>query len=158
MSQKDTLSSVVLEYFESQHWHYEVKRNDNDVFIATFGMNLKSRLSSCRVLVSVSNDDIQSFATCPIKAASEAFPAVIEYITRANFGLKVGKFEFDFRDGEVRYQSILNCSDGTPALRDVERVVDMPFLMLQRYGDGLLKNLMGYGFPEEDIKEVEGPK
>ena len=41
MSQKDNLTSITLEYFESQKWHYEVKQNDDDRFIVTLGMNLK---------------------------------------------------------------------------------------------------------------------
>jgi len=31
---------------------------------------------------------------------------VAETITRANFGLRVGKFELDFDDGEVRFQAV----------------------------------------------------
>ena len=77
-----------------------------------------------------------------------------EFLTRANFGLKIGKFELDYNDGEVRYQAILPCSEGVPPIKDVERVVDMGFLMFQRFGDGLIKNLMGFGNPAEDIKAI----
>ena len=67
----------------------------------------------------------------------------------------MGKFEFDYRDGEVRYQSCLSCREGIPSLKDVEFTVDVTMLMLQRYGDGLIKNLMGFGNPEQDIREID---
>ncbi len=154
MAQKDNLTSITLEYFESQKWRYDVKRNDDERFIAALGMNLKGKLSSCRILVVVDDRDIQCFTTCPIKATEDVRPQVAEFITRANFGLKIGKFELDYNDGEVRYQTILPCSEGVPPIKDVERVVDMGFLMFQRFGDGLIKNLMGFGNPAEDIKAI----
>ena len=155
MSQKDELTSVTLEYLESQKWHYDVKRNDDERFIAVLGMNLKCKLSTCRLMISVDGMDIQCYAICPIKATQDVIPQVAEYITRANFGLKIGKFELDYNDGEVRYHTILPCSQGTPCIKDVERVIDISFLMMQRFGDGLVKNLMGYGEPAEDIKAIQ---
>ena len=155
MSQKDNLTSVTLEYFESQKWHYEVRQNDDTRFIAAFGINLKGRLSSCRVLTIVDERDIQCLTVCPIKATEDVRPQVAEYLTRANYGMKIGKFEMDMNDGEVRYQAILPCSEGVPSIKDVERIIDMGFLMFQRFGDGLIKNLMGFGNPAEDIKAVQ---
>ena len=52
---------------------------------------------------------------------------------------------------EIGQISVNNIS-GSP--QDVERVVDMGFLMFQRFGDGLIKNLMGFGNPAEDIKAI----
>ncbi len=155
MSQKDNLTSITLEYFESQKWHYEVKQNDDDRFIVTLGMNLKGKLSSCRVLVVIDDKNIQCFTVCPIKATEDVRPQVAEFLTRANYGLKIGKFELDYNDGEVRYQSILPCSEGVPCIKDVERVIVVGFLMFQRFGDGLVKNLMGFGNPAEDIKAIQ---
>ena len=154
MSQKDNLTSVTLEYFESQKWHYEVKQNDDTRFIATLGINIKGKLSSCRLIAIIGERDIQCVTFCPLKAAEEVRPQVMEYLTRANYGLRIGKFEMNCDDGEVRYQAILPCLEGQPSIKDVELVIDMGFLMFQRFGDGLVKNLMGFGDPAEDIKAI----
>jgi len=152
-TRRDMLFNKVVEYLESQNWKYSI-RGDNEFF--EFNMGLKGKINSCRMVVLVSDKEIQAMGFCPLKASSDSFNDVIEFITRANYGLKVGKFEFDYRDGEVRYQSCLPCREGIPSLRDVEHVVDIPMLMLQRYGDGLVKNIMGFGNPESDIREIEG--
>ena len=47
------------------------------------------------------------------------------------------------------------CPETVPSLKEVEFGVDVGYLMLQRYGDGLAKNLMGFGNPEMDIKAIE---
>lgn len=37
----------------------------------------------------------------------------------------------------------------------MELSVDLSFLMMKRYGNGLAKALMGFGEPEKDIAEAE---
>lgn len=152
-SRKELLFQRVIEYLNSQNWKYTIKGNDND--IVEMNMGLKCRMNSCRMVATASDTEIQAFAFCPIKATPDCYANVVEFITRANYGLKMGKFEFDYRDGEVRYQSCLSCREGIPSLKDVEFTVDVTMLMLQRYGDGLIKNLMGFGNPEQDIREID---
>ncbi len=157
MSQKDNLTSITLEYLESQKWNYDVRRNDDERFVALMGMNLKGKLNSCRMMIVVEERDIQCFAICPLNATPDVMPQVAEYLMRANYGLRLGKFELDFSTGQIRYQTDLPCTDGVPDIKDVERTIDVTFLMMQRYGDGLAKNIMGFGHPEEDIRAIENP-
>lgn len=152
MNQQSMLFARVIEYLESQEWRYQVQEEDTRV---TFNMGLKGKLASSRVIVRVSPKEIQAFAYSPLNATRENYDNVVEFLTRANYGLKIGKFEFDYSDGEIRFQTCLPCSIGIPSLKDVERVVDISFLMLQRYGDGLVKNLMGMGDPKKDIEDCE---
>ena len=42
-----------------------------------------------------------------------------------------------------------------PDIKEVELSVDLSFLMMKRYGNGLAKALMGFGEPEKDIAEAE---
>ena len=152
MAQHDILMSSVQTYLDSQNWHYQVEAEKG---IFRFGMNLRSKISQCRVIVHAQDDCIQAFAVAPLNASEENRPMVAEYITRANYGLKVGKFEMDYSDGEVRYQTILVCSTGIPAQKDIERIVDLSFMMMDRYGNGLIKAIMGIGDPKADIEEAE---
>ncbi len=40
----------------------------------------------------------------PVKAPEEKRLAIAEFVARANDGLRIGNFELDFGDGEVRYK------------------------------------------------------
>lgn len=153
MTQKERLLNRALEYIQSQDWKYTMIGDNKDII--EFKMGLKGKIGSCRMVVTTSDKEIQAFGFAPFKADADCYAKTVEYITRANYGLKVGKFEFDYRDGEVRYQACLPCREGVPSLKDVELVVDVPMLMLQRYGDGLVKNIMGFGDPEKDIAAAE---
>lgn len=143
----------IIEYLDSQKWKYDIKEQGR---LIEFRMGLKGKIKSCRMLCIAGEKEIQAMAFSPINAEASSYADVVEFITRANYGLKVGKFEMDYRDGEVRFQACLPCRENVPDLADVEHTVDMPMLMLQRYGDGLVKNLMGFGDPAADIQEIEG--
>ena len=156
MSQYEINRNALIDYLDSQNWHYTVQADGDPIFVATMGMSLDCRLSGCQVHMTAGETEIQAYAICPINAKPEVYQSVVEYITRANHGLKVGAFEFDYDAGEVRYHSCLPCKDGVPSQANVERTVDVTFLMMDRYGDGLVKNLMGFGDPEADIKAAEG--
>ena len=156
MSQYEINRNALIDYLDSQYWHYTVQADGDPIFVATMGMSLDCRLYNCQVHVTASGKEIQSYAVCPIRAKPEVYQNVVEYITRANHGLKVGAFEFDYDDGEVRYHSCISCEESAPSSRDIERTVDITFLMMDHYGDGLVKNLMGFGDPEADIREAEG--
>lgn len=152
-SQKEMLFGKIVEYVKSQNWKYRIVGDNQDIL--EFNMGLKGKINSCRVVATSSDKEIQAFTFAPIKADKDAYDNVVEFITRANYGTKLGKFEFDYRDGEVRYQVCLPCREGVPSMKDVEFAVDCGMLMLQRYGDGLVKNIMGFGNPEKDIAEIE---
>jgi hypothetical protein len=48
------------------------------------------------------------YAECPLTAPEERRAQVMEFITRANFGLAVGNFELDLDDGEIRFRTSLD--------------------------------------------------
>jgi len=148
------LADRAEEYLRSQGWHYETNRTA-DSCIFEMNMGLECRMKSCSLYVCIEPHGIQSIAVAQINADKDSYDNVIEFITRANYALTDGCFEFDYNDGEVRFRTFLRCQYGVPDLRDVESSVDLPYLMLERYGNGLLKNIMGFGDPENDIAAIE---
>lgn len=150
MSQKARLRKLIEDYVISQGWNYESKENT-----VIFNMNIKSKLSKCRVYVVAYENGIGAIAVCPLNATKDVYNTVVEYITRANYGLKCGGFEFDYSDGEIRYRTFLSAREALPDMQDVEHIVDLSFFMMQQYGDGLIKSLMGFGDPERDIEAAE---
>lgn len=155
MNQQQINRAALISYLDSQGWHYEVRRDDGERYVARIGFNIGNRLKSIEILAIADSSAIQSIGVSPINADRGDYDKVVEYITRANYGLKIGNFEFDYSDGEVRFQSILFNKVGQPNQQNIEIIVDMPYHMFDRYGDGLVKALMGFGDPEADIAAAE---
>ena len=54
------------------------------------------------------------YSLCPMRTADAQRAAVMELVTRINYGLVLGNFELDLSDGEVRFKTSL----------DLENIVD----------------------------------
>ena len=68
----------------------------------------------CSFMVSEDDSRLEIHMQYPFIVANEKYrPSVAELVTRINYGLRIGSFEFDMKDGEVRYHIghlMENCS------------------------------------------------
>ena len=95
----------------------------------------------------------------PLSASEEERSKVGEFILRANYGLKIGGFDFDFNDGEVSYRVSMYCGDDEfvpPTYDQINFAVIIGLMMIERYGDALIKVMFGLVEPEDAIMSVEG--
>lgn len=152
MAYSKPLAQQVEAYLNSQNWKYDFNEEEG---IFRFGMNLDCRMHSCRLVIVMAEELFTAYAISPISADADCMLAAINYLTRANFGLKLGNFELDQRDGEIRYKSCIYCGDDVPSLKIVERVVDVAFQMMQTYGDGLLNVIFAGADPAQEIAKIE---
>ena len=110
----------------------------------------------CYAQIRVDLDQFIFYVIAPIKAPAAMRPAVAEYITRANFGLRIGNFELDYSDGEIRYKSSLDFEgvELTPEL--LKNAIYPAVHTMDFYLPGLLSVLYGSKTPEDAIDEIEG--
>lgn len=110
----------------------------------------------CYAIIRVDLEEFLFYAVAPIKVPEEDRIAVAEYLTRANYGLRIGNFEMDYSDGEVRYKSSLDF-EGQTLTSDLIRNAIYPAVhTMDRYLTGLLRVSFGGATPHEAIEEVEG--
>lgn len=143
----------VRDYLDDNDWKYEFNPDKN---VIKMGVNIKSKLQSAKMLISFNEGGYSVFAIPSMNADESSRPAVLEYISRANYGLRNGNFEMDLRDGEVRYKVYTNFK----GLKDISNeVIDdsilIPPMMLQKYGDGLAAIMLGFSDPVTEINKAE---
>jgi len=61
----------------------------------------------------------------------------------------------DYRDGEIRYKSFVNFANIDLSEEIVRESIIVGAVMLDTYGKGILKLLLGDGSPEECIEYCE---
>ncbi len=87
-------------------------------------------------------EGVQVFMYLP-STASKMKDRMAEFITRANYGMILGKFEMDYEDGEVRFQYAQPLSailyDTTNA--SLEAIFFLAPSMMARYAPGMAKVL-----------------
>lgn len=78
-----------------------------------------------------------------------------EFICRANYGLKNGNFEMDFRDGELRYKVFVDCTGINPSNDIIKTSIYSPALMFERYGGGITDVIFSDISVESSINKCE---
>ena len=81
--------------------------------------------------------------------------AVCEALTRANYGLRVGNFEMDMDDGEVRYKASIDVEGGVLGETMVQNLVRASVSSFDRYYPALMRVVWAGIAPAEAIAEAE---
>jgi hypothetical protein len=102
--------------------------------------------------------DLQQFlfyVVAPVLVAEEMRPAGAEYLTRANYGLRIGNFEMDFSDGEVRYKTSLDFEGEMLTDNWLRNAIYPAVQTMDHYMPGLLSVALGNKTADEAIQELE---
>lgn len=130
---------------------YQVVPEQN-VLLATFG----GQHSSVQVAIHTDEHLLQVFAKPFFSVPEGARSQIAELCARMNYGLKLGKWEFDLRDGEIRYQSAtcLN-DDGDVSDRMIELVMASAMAALERYLPAILTCIYANEAPIDAVRHAE---
>ena len=156
--QHDTLSEVraaVENYFERDNLKHE-PFNERNVARAVYG--IKAKFGHADVFFHAYKDRLVIHIMVPLNAGEEERAKVGEFLLRANYGLKVGCFDFDFDDGEISYRMSIYCGSDEfepPTYEQIDFAVVVGLSMVDRYGDALVKVMFGLVEPEDAIAAVE---
>ena len=128
---------------------------DQGVFKFSIRLQKAQKLQSVQMYVRILETALTAHAVLRISADESNIDSVVEYITRANYGLTAGCFEVDYNDGEVRYKNHNRFENRIPSDDELHRIVLLPVIMWERYGNGLLKVMFGGASPKSAIEEAE---
>jgi hypothetical protein len=129
----------------------------NDVI--SFKMGVDDAVGALSIFIYILDDSYVTYTSLGNKVTEKNYPTVSEYLHRANYGLLAGNFEIDYDDGEVRFKILTECTN-IAALTNkmIDKSIILPCLMFKKYGNGILKLMIGVGNPKELIEEAETQK
>jgi hypothetical protein len=122
-------------------------------------VDFQGDVGTYRVIASVDDDgelfEVLGFAS--VRIPEGARPSIAETIVRANYGLRVGKFEMDYDDGELRFQVAHVLTDGVLDDTIIARSFGTAMTMLDRYLPAILSVVYGNELPKDAVRSVEQP-
>ncbi len=118
-------------------------------------MKLHCRLQSALMTVIVREDSFSTMTTLPLSADLDHRLAVAEYLTRVNYNMRNGNFELNMEDGEIRFKTYVHVGAGTVDPAAARLATMLPFLMIDRFGDGLIDVLFGLKTPREAFEAIQ---
>lgn len=126
-----TNTNVIRSFLE--HHNVSFLQPEADIFLFTF----HGRQAAYRVTLHV--DDAESFMTTvglPLSVPIEKRPTFSEFITRINYGLKFGRFELDFSEGDLLWALNLPLIDAELSTQYVQKCMSFGLLVADHHFRG----------------------
>ncbi len=96
------------------------------------------------------------FSICDVNTPEDKRQAMAEFLTRANYGLYLGNFEMDFRDGEIRYKTSIDVEGDRLTAPLIKSLVYANVALMDRYLPGIMSVIYAGTPPLEAITRIEG--
>lgn len=148
---KETIE-IIKTFFEKNEWKYRYDE-ENTAFFS--GVNMENVLGNVRLYILVDQDYYNVYVVLNSNVEEKYKLDVAEFLHRANYGLRNGNFEIDYRDGEIRYKTFVGFKNADLSEEIVTESIMIGLAMVERYGKGLIKTMVGEGTPEDNVDECE---
>lgn len=143
---------ALVEFFEDDDWKYHILEGLLVLSLPYAGRNGKW---TCYAQAREEQDQFVFYSVCPVNATPQTTAAVVEYITRANYGMIIGNFELDYDDGEIRYKTSIDVEGVSLSAALIRQLVYANVLITDRYLPGLMRVIHAEGDPAAEVKRVE---
>lgn len=143
---------AVLAFLTDDDW-YPVKLEGQHTLRTTFGG--KNGDCVCYAQIRLEWQQFLFYVIAPVKVPEEKRPLVAEFLTRANYGLRLGNFEMDYEDGEIRYKSSIDFEGVELPSILIRNMIYPSVQTMDRYLGGILKLIYGEADPKQIITEIE---
>ena len=143
---------ALISHFEANGIRYSCNSGERR---AWFTMNSGSALQKCSFRFDKSGDVLRIFIQYPVMVKEKFRPLAMEFLTRANYGLVLGNFEMDCKDGEVRYHVSHLMEEGRLEDETIKRLFSTAMGTADRYFPALMRVLFAGETPAEAIDLAE---
>jgi hypothetical protein len=148
------LFSAVIDYMEEEAWKYEILEGETII-----RFNFKG--SAGRVLCYGEVDEAKCWLTfysyMPVNVPTEKMTDAAEFICRANRGMRIGNFELDYQDGEVRYKTSIDTEGGELTTKMIDNLLRANLSAINRYFNGLMELIYSDTPASDLIQRIETP-
>lgn len=155
---RDTIQEIreaVEDFFKRDNIKH-IPFDDHNVATAVYSVD--ARFGHVKIFFLANRDRLVLRMILPISAGEEEREKVAEFLLRANYGLKIGGFDFDFNDGEISYRISHFCGINDfnpPTYEQIDFSVVVGLMMVEKYGDALGKVIFGMLDPKEAVESAE---
>jgi hypothetical protein len=151
----DEIAAVVKQVLTEDNWRFNF---DEKTGIFDFGLRIKSKIQKINYLIDVNEDSLVAYGFCPISVDStdaDRMARMVEFFSRANYGLINGCFEIDFDDGGIRFRTFVDCEGLTPSAEVVKNCIHCIAVMFKRYAPGIVDIIFTDGSAKDAIAKCE---
>jgi hypothetical protein len=150
------ITDGLIKFLEEDDWNFnkDEKEDHNAVYFSYTGKQGKLNTT---IIVREQMEVICVYSKLELTVTEDKLAAAAEFVCRANYGLLIGNFELDFRDGEVRYKSSADLEGAVASNTVFRNLLHANLSTSDRYHKALKRLLVLDDLsPEQAIEEAEG--
>ena len=148
------LFSTLIDYMEEENWKYEILEGET---ILRFHFKGTSGRLLCYAEVDEEKFWLIFYAYMPVNTPQEKMDEMAEFICRANRGMRIGNFELDYDDGEIRYKTSIDAEGGEMTLQMIDNLLRANLSTINRYFPGIMSVIYSDREVLDLIREIEIP-
>jgi hypothetical protein len=142
----------LIQHLDGQNIGYFARSEDRSVFA-----DFRGEVGVYRIYAHVDADDslFQVFGWSPVRVPAGSRPAIAETLARINCGMRVGKFEMHYDEGEIRFQAAQILPDDNLEDETIDRLIGTTMNMLDLYLPALLSVIYGNELPQDAVRHAD---
>ena len=144
--------SSLIDFMEEGKWHYEIIEGQN---LLRFLFKGKTGRMLCYADVEEDDRWLIFYSYLPVNTPAEKVHDMAEFIARANRGMRIGNFELDFDDGEVRFKTSIDVEGGELTNKMIDNLLQANLVTMDRYFSGMMELIYTDKSARELIKKIE---
>jgi hypothetical protein len=148
------LFSTLIDYMEEENWKYEILEGET---ILRFHFKGTSGRLLCYAEVDEEKFWVIFYAYMPVNTPAEKMETMAEFICRANRGMRIGNFELDYDDGEIRYKTSIDAEGGEMTHTMIDNLLRANLSTINRYFPGIMSVIYSDKEVLDLIREIEVP-
>lgn len=148
------LFSALIDYMEEENWKYEILEGET---ILRFHFKGSSGRLLCYAEVDEEKFWVIFYSYMPVNASSEKMTEMAEFICRANRGMRIGNFELDYDDGEIRYKTSIDAEGGEMTHQMIDNLLRANLSTINRYFPGIMSVIYSDKSVADIIRDIEIP-
>lgn len=143
---------LILEHLRGNQIKYQVNEQEGRVefFLASEDIVLPVTI---RVLSEL--EQVLVHVYYPTLVPKDRRMGVAEFLMRANYGLRMGNFEMDLDDGEIRFKASVDVEGGALTEPMLYNLIRTAVGLTHRYHPGLMALCFSETTPREEIYRIE---
>lgn len=149
---KGQIFNALIEFFEADDWKFSWMEG---LPILRMGFTGKNARWTCYAQAREEQQQFVFYSVSPINVPEAKRSAIAEFIARANYGMIIGNFELDFRDGEIRYKTSIDVEGTTLNHFLIKPMVYTNIMIMDRYLPGMMRVIYGDVPPDEAVAAIE---
>lgn len=153
MPSTSPIFDAVVRFFQEDDWHFEQLSGEP---ILRLGFRGDNGSWDCYAHAREAQHQFVFYSILDVNVPPNRRQAMAEFLTRANYGLVIGNFEMDFKDGEVRYKTSIDVEGDHLTSALIKQMVYINVLMMNRYLPGIMSVAFSDVDPAQAIAAIEG--